>query len=215
MFDIALILKNKTFAMANFAALLIFSSAFAVPFLMSLFLQYIKGMDPKSAGLIILASPITMVIGSPIAGKISDKIEPRIVATIGMIFCSTALLTLSFVITIDTPIYLIMGLLFVFGAGISLFSSPNTNAAMSSVSQRQLGVAASVISTTRIFGQTLSMGISMLVLSLIVGKVEITKEIFPQLMKSIQTTFLVFGILSVIGIFASLTKSKQENKQTS
>lgn len=211
-FDVNLLLKNKAFAMLNLAALLLFSAAFAVPFLMSLFLQYVKGMSPKVAGLIILASPITMVIGSPIAGKLSDRIDPRIIATIGMTCSSLALLAMSFIINSNTPLPLIMGLLFIFGAGISLFSSPNTNAAMSSVTQKQLGAAASIINTTRIFGQTISMGISMLMLSLIVGKVEITSEIFPQLMKSIRITFLVFGLLCLIGVVASMAKSDHKKK---
>ena len=212
-FDIDLLLKNKAFAMSNLAALLNFSAAFAVPFLMSLYLQYIKGLAPKTAGLIILASPITMVMGSPIAGRISDRIDPRIVATFGMACSSTALFMMSFVITPTTPLYLLMGILFIFGGGLSIFASPNANAAMGVVSKKQLGIAASVLNTTRLFGQVISMGISTLVLSLIVGKVEISDTVLPQLMKSIQLTFFIFGLLCFIGIFASLARGQRTKEE--
>ena len=212
-FDVKLLLKNKAFAMANLAALLNFSAAFALPFLMSLFLQYIKGFAPKTAGLIILASPATMVIGSPIAGILSDKIDPKIVASIGLTLSSTALLTLSLIINTGVPVCFIMGLLVVFGAGLSLFASPNTHAAMSSVAPKHLGVASSIINSMRLFGQTISMGISMLVLALFVGKVEISHRILPQLMSSILFTFLILGILCLIGVFASMARGQHQQHE--
>lgn len=208
-FDIDLLLKNKTFAMSSLAAFLNFSAAFSVTFLMSLFLQYIKGMDPKTAGFIILASPITMVIGSPITGKLSDRVDPRIVASIGMALSSLALFAMSFCINSTTPIAVMVGLLLLFGAGLSLFATPNTSAAMGAVESRHLGVAASVINSMRLFGQTISMGISMLVLSLFVGKVEISDKVLPQLATSISVAFFIFGILCFIGIFASLARGRR------
>jgi EmrB/QacA subfamily drug resistance transporter len=211
-FDVNLLLKNKAFAMSNLAALLNFSAAFGVPFLISLFLQYIKGMSPQNAGLIILASPIMMVIGSPIAGKLSDKIDPRIVASIGMALISSALLIMSIVASNTLPLYWIVILLMLFGTGATFFASPNMNSTMSSVSTRHLGIAGSVINTMRLFGQTVSMGITTLVLTLYVGKVEISNRVLPQLMGSIRVTLLVFSVLCLIGVFASLARGRrQEN----
>lgn len=209
-FDINLLLKNKSFAMSNLAALLNFSAAFSVPFLMSLYLQYIKGIPPQTAGFIILASPITMVIGSPIAGKLSDSIDPRTIASIGMFCSSTALLIMSFIITPVTPCYVIMLLFFVFGTGISFFATPNTNAAMGVVTQKQLGAAGSILNSMRLFGQTISMGISTLMLSVFVGKVEITRTVYPQLMTSIRLTLIIFGIFCFLGIFVSLARGPRQ-----
>ena len=209
-FEVKMLLKNRAFAMSNLAALLNFSSAFGVPFLMSLFLQYVKDMSPQSAGFIILASPFTMVVFSPLAGKLSDNIDPRIVASIGMTLISFALLVMSAIINVDTPLYLIIVLLLIFGSGASLFASPNMNSTMSCVTTRHLGVAGSVINTMRLFGQTVSMGISTLILTLNVGKVEISHRVMPQLMHSIRLTLLVFGILCILGIFASLARGRRQ-----
>jgi MFS family permease len=196
--------------MSNLAALLNFSSAFGVPFLMSLFLQYIKGMSPQNAGFIILASPITMVMWAPTAGKLSDRIDPRIVASIGMALSSVALLIMSVILTANTPIYLMIALLLIFGTGVSLFATPNMNSTMSCVTTRHLGIAGSLINTMRLFGQTVSMGISTLILTLYVGRVEICSHVFPQLMSSIRLTLLVFGLLCLLGVFASLARGRRQ-----
>lgn len=207
-FDINLLLKNRRFAMSNIAALLNFSAAFAVPFLLSMYLQYVKGMQPNTAGLIILAQAITMVIVSPFAGRFSDTVDPKYLATGGMSLTATALLIMSMNMSESMSLCFIMCLLSIFGAGLSIFSSPNTLAAMSSVSRKHFGIASSVLGTMRMFGQTLSMGITMLILSLIVGKVQISKNTLPQLLQSTRLTFLVFGILCIIGAIASMARGK-------
>ncbi|MDD5591281.1 MAG: MFS transporter, partial [Dehalococcoidales bacterium] len=82
--DIGLFRKNKVFAFSNLATLLNYSALFAVGFLLSLYLQYIKGLDPQNAGLILVAMPAVQAALSPLAGRLSDRIEPRILASIGM-----------------------------------------------------------------------------------------------------------------------------------
>ncbi len=51
------------------------------------------------------------------------------------------------------------------GIGFALFSSPNSNAIMSSVEKKHLGVASGVVGTMRMVGQMLSMGIAMMLLA--------------------------------------------------
>jgi EmrB/QacA subfamily drug resistance transporter len=211
-FDIDLLFKNRRFALSCLAALLNFSACFGVSFLMSLYLQYIKGFDPRLAGFSLLVAPLAMSIGSPIAGNFSDKFDPRTIASIGMTLTASALLTLSFVLQPDTSLYLVIFLLIIFGLGLSFFGTPNTHAAMNAVSKRQLGIASSVINSMRMFGQTISMGTAMLILSLIVGKVKITNTVLPELMTCVRVTFLVFGILSVLGIFASLARGRHKEE---
>ena len=76
--------KNRTFAFSNLAALINYSATFAVTFLLSLYLQYIKALDPQSAGLILVAQPVMMAIFAPIAGRLSDRFQPQKLAALGM-----------------------------------------------------------------------------------------------------------------------------------
>jgi len=76
--DMKLFRNSKAFAFSNLAALINYSATFAVAFLISLYLQYVKGFNPQGAGLILVAMPAMQAIFSPLAGRLSDKIEPRI-----------------------------------------------------------------------------------------------------------------------------------------
>jgi len=212
-FDIDLLLKNRKFAMANLAALFNFSAAAAVPFVLGIYLQYAKGLQPNKAGFVMLISAIAMILGSPIAGRLSDTKDQRIIASLGLAFSAIALLVMSFVLDINTSLYLLAFLLFLFGFGLSIFATPNTHAAMESVTTRHLGIASSLLGTVRVFGQTMSMGITMLIFSLTIGKVKISKEVLPQLIQSSRIIFLILGLLCICGVFASLARGKKREEK--
>jgi MFS family permease len=99
------------------------------------------------------------------------------------------------------------------GFGIALFSSPNTNAIMSSVDKKYLGVASAIVGTMRLIGQMLSMGVVMLVFALIFGRVKITPEYYPYLVKSARIAFIVFAVFCLGGIFASLARGDLKRKE--
>jgi EmrB/QacA subfamily drug resistance transporter len=206
--DMKLFFKNTTFAFANMAALLNYSATFAVTFLLSLYLQYIRGFAVQDAGFILVAQPILMVIVTPIAGRLSDKYDPRIIATIGMSIVTLGIFGFVFLSTTTSLEYIIISLI-ILGLGFGLFSSPNTNSIMGSVERRFYGVASATVSTMRLIGQTMSMGIALLIFALYIGRVEITPTQYPALLTSIQTAFIVFTILCFIGIFASFRRGKR------
>jgi MFS family permease len=146
-----------------------------------------------------------MALFSPFAGRLSDRVEPRIVSTIGMSI-TTLCLFLFAGIHNQTGILTITGILAVLGFGYALFSSPNTNAIMGSVEKRQYGIASGSVGTMRLLGMVFSMGVATLLFSVFMGRVQITEAVFPFFMKSIRTAFLFFGCLCLAGIFASFTR---------
>ncbi len=199
--------KNTAFIFSNAAAFINYSATFAVAYLVSLYLQYIKGLSPQDAGLIMVAQPITMAIFSPLAGRLSDKIEPRIVASIGMALTAAGLCPFIF-INGNTPLVVIVATLVVIGIGFGLFSSPNTNAIMSSVERRFYGVASASVGTMRLTGQAISMGIVTIIFAVHVGKIKITPEHYPQFLTSTHIAFVIFTILCAVGVFASLARGR-------
>ena len=205
--DINLFKGNTVFAFSSLAALINYAATFGVGFLMSLYLQYTKGLTPQQAGTILICQPIVMALCSPIAGRLSDRVEPRVVASIGMGFTMVALFLFSF-LTQDTSIGFVVVSLIVIGFGLALFSSPNTNAIMSSVEKRSYGVAAATVGTMRLTGQMLSMGIAMLVFAVYIGRAEITPENYPAFLRSAKTAFTIFTVVCFGGIFASLARGK-------
>lgn len=205
--EIRLFRHNTTFAFSNLAALLNYSATFAITFLLSLYLQYVKELTPQNAGLILISQPVVMAVFSPFAGWLSDRIEPRVVASTGMAIITLGLIIFSRIDT-RTPLTHIVGYLMFLGFGFALFSSPNTNAVMSSVKRKFYGIASATLGTMRLTGQMLSMLIIMFIFTIYIGRVEITSELYPQLLTATKVSFITFSTLCFAGIPASLARGK-------
>ena len=204
--DIRMFSGNRVFAFSNMATLINYAATFAVGFFMSLYLQNIRGLSPETAGLVLLSQPIVQAALSPAAGRLSDRVEPRVVASVGMAMTFAGLLYLS-TLKEGTPMSLVVGSLALLGLGFALFSSPNTNAIMGSVRRSHYGLASSMVSTMRGIGQTLSMGVASMLLGIYVGAHEVTGTAFhPEFMASFHVGFAVFAVLCLVGIFASLVR---------
>ncbi len=205
--DLDLFKKNKAFAFSSLAAFIHYSSTFGIVFLMSLYLQYIKALTPQEAGLVIMAQPAMMALLSPLAGRVSDKVEPGIVASAGMSVTAAGLFMLVNVGE-NTSVVFIAAVLLGIGVGYAFFSSPNTNAIMSSVDKKHLGIASGITGAMRMTGQMTGIAVCMVLFSLIIGKVEVTPEHHDGFLKAVKTAFTIFGFLCVTGIFASLARGK-------
>ena len=211
-FQVRLFTTNRVFAFSSLAALINYSATFALTFLLSLYLQHIKALSPQLAGLVLIAQPVVMAMLSPSAGKLSDRIEPGIVATLGMALTTVGLFLLTF-LEMDTSLVYIVGCLVLLGFGFALFSSPNTNAILSSVEKRFFGIASGTVGTMRALGMMVSMGIATVVFSIFIGRIQITPEHYPVLIKSIKVAFVIFAIFCFGGIFASLVRGKLRGGQ--
>lgn len=206
--NVSIFKGNKVLSLSLLAALINYSSTHTISFLMSLYLQTARGLKPNIAGMVLLTQPAFMALLSPLAGRLSDKVSPQILASVGMALITLGLLCFSF-FTIHTPIGLIIVLFGVIGVGYALFSSPNTNAIMSSVDKGYYGVASGLIGTARTVGQSFSMALTALISSIFLGNVKLTKETIPAFMTSFKVTFIILTILCLMGVFASLARGKQ------
>jgi MFS family permease len=186
-----------------------YCSTFSIGYLLSLKLQYLHGFSPFDAGSVLFIQPVIQAVFSPVAGRISDKIHPRKVASSGMAVTCLGLITLVIESYLKDqgiwPIYLSLVLL---GFGFALFGAPNTNSIMGTVEKTQFGVASSMIATMRTIGQVFSMGIVMSVFALVIGKVKITQEVYAEFSKSLLIIFIILTVVSTMGIFASLAKNR-------
>ncbi|MCS7286088.1 MAG: MFS transporter [Anaerolineae bacterium] len=196
---------NPAFTFSNLAALINYSATHAVSFILSLYLQYVRGFLPGKAGTFLVAQPIVMAFLSPLAGRASDWVEPRILASSGMAVIVVGLLLLSS-LGQNSPIEFLLAVLAFLGVGFAFFSSPNTNAVMSSVDKRFYGVASATLATMRLTGQMLSMGIATMVLNLFLGNAPVNFQTLPAFMKAMKVLFYFFALLCFGGIFASLAR---------
>jgi MFS family permease len=203
-FPLALFRGNVTFAFSNLAALINYAATFAQGFLLSLYLQEARGIGPARAGAIMVAQPILQAAFSPLAGRWSDRVDAGRLASLGMACCAAGLGMFAF-LGPSTPLGLVLAGQAFLGVGFGLFSSPNTNAVMSSVRGRQLGVASAVLSTMRTNGMVLSMALVGLVFGARAGRGALAPGAF---LSGMRLAFAMLTGLCLLGIAASLARGR-------
>jgi len=207
-FNINVFLENRVFKLSSLSALINYSATFAISFMLSLYLQYVRGLSPRDAGFILIVQSLTQAIVSLVSGRLSDKHSPTVLATSGMAVIFIGLIGLCF-ITESSSLYSIIIFMAFLGFGFGLFSSPNTNIIMSSVDKKDYGMASATTGTMRLTGQAFSMGIAMMTISLFVGNVPISPDVHEQLTHSMRVTFVICAVLCLFGIYASSVRGKK------
>ena len=210
-FEVKLFNQNRLFTFSSLAALIHYSATFALTFLLSLYLQYIKGIPPQYAGSILIAQPLVMALISPLAGRLSDRIEPRLIATAGMMITAMGLFFLVFIGAETSKLLIVLTLAFL-GFGFAMFSSPNMNAIMGAVDKRYLGIASGTVATMRLLGQMASMAVAMVVFAVFIGREPISPSNYSLFLKSVQVSFLIFAALCTVGILFSFMRGELRNK---
>lgn len=214
MLDVKLFVKIPQFGFSNLAALINYSCTFSASYLLSLYLQIVKALPAQVVGSILILQPISQVITSLISGRASEKIEPRKLATAGMVLTTAGLFIFS-LFSSKTNIVLVIVNLIIMGIGFGLFSSPNTNVVMSSVPQSLYGAASSTISVMRVMGQAFSMAIVSFIFSLYLKGAKLSHENYLMILKSMKISFFVFSVLSIVGIVASIKRGNIYNQENS
>ena len=203
--NVELFYSNRIFTFSCVASLLLYTATFSNVVLVSLYLQYLKGFSAAFAGLVMMIQPLTMAAFSPVTGSLSDRLEPRYLATAGVVVTASGLFLLSSLSQSSSTQFLLLAL-FMTGFGFALFSSPNVNAIMSTVKKQELGVANGVVALMRILGQLGSMAIVALIFALQMGHVEIDKHNLPELEIAMQNIYLLAALICLPAIFFSFNR---------
>lgn len=205
--NVALFKSNIGFGLSNLSAMLNYTVSVALSYLVSLYLQVALGYPSQTAGLVMICQPIVMAVLSPQMGKLSDKISPFKLSSCGMMICGVSAAIFIFV-NENTGVGVVVAALLIAGFGVSMFSSPNTNAIMSCVEKKDYGVASSLVSTMRTVGQTMGMVIVTMVVSSMMGTTPLTDAPPAMLVKVIHTCFIIFTAICFIGAVISLQRKK-------
>ncbi|MDR2443510.1 MAG: MFS transporter [Deltaproteobacteria bacterium] len=207
--DMRLFLDSRRFSFSSLAAYISYLSSTSGTFLLSLYLQYSRGLSPSGAGLFLIAQPVVQAFLTPIAGRMSDRYDAGRLASAGMTVIMTAILLFAFNLGSDTPTALLIFTMSLTGAGFAFFSAPNTNAIMSAVPRVRLGQASGVITVTRLFGQISSIALITIVFSVVIGPGEITEDKYQAFITASRICFFIFAPLCFTGILASLARGRK------
>jgi predicted MFS family arabinose efflux permease len=203
--DVKLFMGNRNFLLSNLAAMFNYAATFAVSYLMSIYLQEIKGMTAWNAGLLMIAQPIVQTILAPVSGRMADRHSPFLLASAGMAVCTAALLCFA-TFKEETPMAFMLATLVLTGCGFGFFSSPNQTAILSCVSSADYSVASSVIATSRSVGQVLCMALITLITALRLGGATLAGAAHAEILGAFRVEFLVFAAICAVGVFISLQR---------
>lgn len=194
---------NRVFVMSTLATMINYAGTFAVGFLLSLYLQVVRGFSPMHAGLVLIVQPAVQALLSPLAGVLSDRVNAAALATSGMTVCGLGLLALSST-EAGTPIWMVVGMLALMGLGFALFASPNMNVIMGSVPPKDYSIASSLVGTMRTFGMALSMGVASVVFGIFLHGRPVSGDAIPEFLTSLRVIFGLCAGLCAGGVFCSL-----------
>uniref|UniRef100_I2PWK0 Sugar phosphate permease n=1 Tax=Desulfovibrio sp. U5L TaxID=596152 RepID=I2PWK0_9BACT len=210
--DINLLARNRFFTLSCLAALGNYAATFGITFMMSLYLQYAKGLPPRLAGFLLLFQPVAQLIASPLAGRLTERYPAPRLATIGMCVSSAGLLAAAATLHADTSVWLLGAELVVIGAGFGVFITPNSTAIMGSVQKRQFGLASGMIASMRTLGMAVSMTTVTLIFSLLMADAAITPATLPAFLTSMRVGLAAFAVFSCLGVILSFWRGKNDGK---
>jgi predicted MFS family arabinose efflux permease len=146
--------RIRAFLFSNLAATLFFVAEFLLIFIVPYYLQSVRLLSTSASGLMMLPMSVGMVLAAPFGGRLSDRVNPHIVAAGGLIVLAGTSLVLS-AFQAATPSWIVSIDFLLAGIGAGLFQAPNANAVMSSVDATRRGIAGAALGTMRNLGMLL------------------------------------------------------------
>ncbi|OLD11211.1 MAG: hypothetical protein AUI93_05330 [Crenarchaeota archaeon 13_1_40CM_3_52_10] len=158
LFDFSL-LKFKGFRYGLFTVTIVAMGEFGAVFIISIFLQTVKGLSAFNAGLTFLPMAISVFIFAPVAGVLATRFGPKWVVTTGMTLEAIALFSLSQIISVDNPVYYLYPILVIYGAGVGLAISQLTSTVLLSIPWQKAGVGSGANNTVRQIGSAFGIAV--------------------------------------------------------
>jgi EmrB/QacA subfamily drug resistance transporter len=201
--------KSRFFSAAIASAAINYIGYSALAFLVPFYLVDGMGYGATHAGLLITAMPLAMMVVAPFSGWVSDKVGPRLPASLGMALLSAGIFMLGWLGVSPSVGEIVMRLL-VGGMGLGLFSSANNSAIMGAVPFERQGIANGLVSTARQVGMMVGVAACAALFRArfslygALGDARATTA-------AVQDTFLAIAGIVVIGVLTSLVRGATEN----
>lgn len=177
--------------------MLVYMSAYCLVFMLSIYMQVSLGHTPQTSGLLIALASLLMAASAPIAGALSDRVPPRVIASVG-VAALLGCMVMATQLGPDTSLVYVGGIVVLQGLGFGLFSSPNMTIIMNSATAQTLGVASALSAKSRALGMIMGMLISVVLISYKIGDEPVEQH--PR--EFIDVVTIAFGVLAVVGAVA-------------
>ncbi len=222
MLDIRLF-KRRLVALGVSAGWLNFLAGASVIFLMSFYLQNVKGFEPRTAGLILIPGAAALAVLGPISGRLSDRFGWRKLNLLGLALSSSALFTMAAQLSDRTPLTLIIPLLVLNTSGTGLFNAPNNSSILSAVERSRYGVVSAMTQLMRNSANVTSIALATTIVattmagygvepSLSVVAADSGRQVADAFIAGMHRVFLAFGSLLLLAMVLSYLKGERVNE---
>ncbi len=201
--------KNRQFAgaIASQSAHFVASSG---PFvLIPFYLEKVRHLEPSQVGMYLVIVPISMFTLAPLAGRVSDKIGFRILTILGMIGLAAGLFMLSR-LDVDSPLSYLAWSLAVTGAGVGLFSTPNSSAMMGAVRDDQRAVSSSILATNRNIGMSLGVALATGLFSFFQARYQTLGDAQAVFVRAYRPVAYVGVAIALVGVVLCLIRTDRQ-----
>ena len=182
-----------------------------VGFLMPFYLQGVLQITPSFMGIMFLAAPIFTISLSAVGGHMTDRVGPRIPATIGVLASFAAVLIGAY-LRVDSPWMLPTAMLGLTGIGTAFFNSSNQAAIIGSVPKEHRGFANGMVHTAFELGHMLGVSVGGLLLTLAFEYYSGMPGVTPSaenplaFVSSMNASYVAAMALTLIALFTSLMR---------
>ncbi len=157
MLDLAFF-RNRTSAGVNLVGFIVSFALFAQFFFLTLYMQNVMKLSPLATGVRFLPTTVVLVVMGPVSGRLTDRIGPRPLMTVGTLIVALSIYIESRVTVHSGYLQLLPGFILM-GFGMGLVMSPMTTAAMNAVDRTKAGAASGVLSMSRMVGSTFGVAV--------------------------------------------------------
>jgi MFS family permease len=196
--ELGLFSTNRPFSLGVAAMAIVSWAAFGVSFLLSLYLQYGRGMSPAQAGTVLVIQPVIQCLVAPLCGRLADRVPVHILSGLGALV-TTVGLGLAAGLTETSGLPTIIVVLAVLGVGIGIFSTPSTVVVMSAVDPGRYGMASAITGQSRTLGMTACMATITMVLAAFVGARPLGPDVFGPYNQAMRFIFAGCTVLCLAG----------------
>ncbi|MBC9226206.1 DHA2 family efflux MFS transporter permease subunit [Aeromicrobium sp. 636] len=147
--------RDRNFSVSNVAISTVSFSVTAMAFPFMLWTQTVLGYDATQAGLLFVPMALVTAAMAPMVGKMSDRLPPRRLASVGFGTSAIALLGTAWVIAPDTPLWQLLALNALLGFGNAFLWAPLASTATRNLPLSSAGAGSGVYNTTRQVGAVL------------------------------------------------------------
>lgn len=135
------LLGRRPFLGGNLIWMLACITSWGAVFFVAVMLQTTLGLTPMTAGLLLTPIYLVMMIGSPLVGKLANRIGPRLPIVSGLLVYACGLLLLSRVGPTSTVVPDVVFGILVMAVGMATFTAPLAEATMGALEESDQGVA--------------------------------------------------------------------------